>query len=175
MKNGKVLSEATLGFPLAEKDTKVLMGFKTRSIGEDCLAGFGGGIELYETGPESLARELKEECGLIARPEDCENVAVMYSLNNQPDGTFFVCRVLIYFIRTWTGKVVDTDEMRDNHWRDISNLPYKDMLPDLEGWLPELLGGEQLIINVHYSPFQKELLAPVEIMPIEDYIREREL
>lgn len=168
MEASKRPSEAALGFPVLD-GRLVLLGTKMRHIGAGWINGYGGGRKLYESFAECMARELEEGCGLVADPEEVDNVAVLYVSRVDQDGNLSTSRILIYLIPRWTGKVsANTVEMHGNGWHEISELPFRRMTPDLRAWLPEILSGERLIINVRLGP-NDELLGLVEIWPADNW------
>jgi ADP-ribose pyrophosphatase YjhB (NUDIX family) len=89
MEEEKVLLNATLCFLV--RNSKVLLGFKTKKIGKDCWNGYGGGIEEGEIPKQSALRELKEKTGMVALPESLEKAAIVDFHNTKSDGsTLFV-------------------------------------------------------------------------------------
>ena len=65
----------TLVFPI-DGHNRILLGCKKRGFGQGKYNGFGGKIEPGETFRQCAVRELYEESGLVANPQDLECVAL---------------------------------------------------------------------------------------------------
>lgn len=168
MKEEKVLKNATVCFPF--KDGQILLGLKTRKIGEGCWNGYGGGVESGETAEEAAVRELEEETdGIRAEIDDLEKIAVVDYRNTKSDGTIFDCRVHFYLVRHFSGFAKDTAEMIRHTWFAIDDLPLAEMMPADKEWLPLALSGKKLMVKANYGPFQKTLLGKVEIQELDSF------
>ena len=122
-----------------------------------------GGVELGETIRTAAARELYEESGIQALPQDLEKVAVVDFHNTKTDSTIFRCRVHVFLAPVWSGEVKETSEMRTPTWFPILKLPLDEMMPADWVWLPLVFEGRKITASAFYGPFQKELLGPVEV------------
>lgn len=168
MKEEKVLYNATACFLV--KDNKILLGLKTKKIGEGCWNGYGGGVEDGENVTEAAMRELKEETkGVVTFPEHLEKIAIVDFHNTKSDGETFVCRVYFYLVRYWRGEAQETEEMIKPTWFEIDNLPFDQMMPADKIWLPVALGGKKIVAKAYYGPFQKKLIGDVEINYVESF------
>jgi 8-oxo-dGTP diphosphatase len=167
MKEEKVLIDAVLGYLI--KDNRVLMARKAKKIGEGCWSGYGGGIDSGETETQALVRELKEESGLTATEESLEKVAIIDFHNTKSDGQKFICKVHIFLIDNWIGKIKETEEMLTPTWFDINNLPLDEMMPSDKDWLPQLLKGKKMMASAYLGPFQKTSLAKTKIEYIDNF------
>ena len=173
MKEEKALYNATVCFLV--KDNKILLGLKTKKIGEGCWNGYGGGIEDGESAVEAAVRELKEETsgkeagGIIALPEHLEKIAIVDFHNTKSDGKTFVCRVHFYLVKQWKGEAQETEEMIKPTWFGIDELPFEKMMPADKIWLPIALSGKSIVAKARYGPFQKELIGDVEINWVESF------
>lgn len=76
MKDEHVLFHATVVFLI--RGNKVLLGRKTRKIGEGRFNGPGGGIEEGENSRESAVRETFEETGIKILPDKLEKTGFFY-------------------------------------------------------------------------------------------------
>ena len=166
MEEEKVLLNATLCFLV--RNSKVLLGFKTKKIGKDCWNGYGGGIEEGEIPKQSALRELKEETGMVALPESLEKAAIVDFHNTKSDGSTFICRVHVYLVSQWTGEPRKTKEMINPTWFDIKRLPDK-MMPADKQWLPVVLSGKKIIATAKLGPFQKTLLEEVKLQHVDSF------
>lgn len=167
MQEEKVLFNATVCLPV--KGWQVLLGMKTRKIGMGCWNGYGGGIEEGETIVSCAIRELKEESGLIANQSDLEKVAIVDFHNEKSDGSLFVCRVHFFLVKDWQGESVETADgaMITPTFFDYDNLPFDKMMPADKEFFPLILKGKKVMVKAHYTPYQKELIGPVEITEVE--------
>lgn len=165
MKEEKTLLNATLCFLV--KDDQVLLGMKTKKIGQGCWNGYGGGIEEEETSEQSILRELKEEAKIITSPNYLDKVAVIYFHNTKSDGNVFVCKVHVYLVHKWAGEPKATGEMASPTWFQKDELPLEKMMPADREWLPIVLSGKKIIAEAHYGPFQKVLLKTTELQYVD--------
>src|SRR3990167_8033347 len=118
---------------------KILLGKKTRKIGEGLFNGPGGKINEGEDIVGSTIREVEEEVGLKVK-----NLEQVGRINFEfQDGTQGI--VMHIFLTTdFEGEIADSEQMKDVQWFDISKLPYGEMFPDDELWLPTLLEGKKI-------------------------------
>ena len=126
------MRRATLVFPL-DAD-RVLLGLKKRGFGAGKWNGFGGKVE-DESVREAAARELAEECGLHAHPDDLIDAGVLeFSL---PDVDL---QVHIFRAERFSGTVKSSEEM-EPRWYRVAEIPYASMWEDDYHWLPYVLEG----------------------------------
>jgi len=171
LREEKVLENATVCFLYMEN--KILLGVKTRYIGEGRLNGPGGGIKDGEGPRECAVRELKKETGgVIVSLKDLEKIAILYVRNKKKNGEIFVCRVHIFLTRKWSKESRDTDEMINFSLFNIDSLPFDKMMPADKYWLPIALSGKKIIVRYSLSPFQKELLGEVKIEEVDSFPKE---
>ncbi len=157
----KALLEATLCFLV--RDGNVLLGRKTRHIGEGCWNGYGGEIEQGESVRKAAVRELEQESGVRAREEDLTEAAIITFHNRTEDGRRFDCRVHVFTIDAWEGDAVPTAEMATPTWFDTNTLPFEEMMPADRYWLPHVLKRKVIIAEAWYGPRQKAMERPVLI------------
>lgn len=161
MPEEKILKEATVVF-LRQKD-KVLLARKTRAIGQGRWNGYGGGLEPGESPEKCAIRELLSESGLAASPADLRKIAVIYAHNVTSAGVPFICKVHIYELWSWSGKVQATEEMAEPSWFELAALPLDEMMPADKDWVPLALAGRKVSVHMYYTPFQQGLTREVEI------------
>lgn len=135
-------------------ETHILLGKKLRGFGEGIWNGPGGKLEPEDDGNifRSASRELKEECGITAPPENFEHVA---------HHTFYIggkhvfdCDVFI--LRKWDGKPKDSEEL-ELEWFPIAGPWPEPMWPDDKIWLARVLAGEKMRCNFWLSEDGKQV------------------
>jgi 8-oxo-dGTP diphosphatase / 2-hydroxy-dATP diphosphatase len=118
-------------------EDKVLLGMKKRGFGEGRWNGFGGKVEDGESIEEAARRELNEEIGIEAA--HIENRGVLTFSFQENDK---ILEVHIFAVKEYKGDPTETDEMRPQ-WFGFDEIPYGEMWPDDEYWLPILLDGKK--------------------------------
>jgi len=168
----KVIFNATVCLPV--RGSEVLLAMKTRKIGMGCWNGYGGGVEDGETLIECAVRELEEESGLKAIPDNFEKVAIAEFHNEKSDGSIFVSKVHFFLVKDWQGEPYETEDsaMITPTFFDINNLPFYKMMPADKEFFPLILNGKKVLVESYYSPFQKELKREVKITEVEGFPEE---
>jgi 8-oxo-dGTP diphosphatase len=120
---------------------KVLLGLKKVGFGQGKFDGFGGKIEAGETPLVAAIRELEEESGLRATPEQMQYVAhLVFVFPAKPEWS----QIVHAFVATqWTGTPAESVEMIPT-WFDLQDIPYPQMWDDSTYWLPRILAGGRL-------------------------------
>ena len=137
---GRPIKLFTLCFVL--DGTRILLGMKKRGFGAGKWNGFGGKVDLGETVEEAARRELTEEVGIIA--QDISKRAQFDFMSENVDSDPRILRVSVYLVSGYTGSPEETEEMRPQ-WFEYGEVPYSDMWPDDEYWLPRFILGEELV------------------------------
>lgn len=142
-----------------------MMAFKTKKIGKDKWNGYGGELEEGEDPRVGAARELREESGLVAKPEDLVEAGMVDFHNTTSGGEKFTCRVYVYTVlySLLSGELRESETMIRPTWFKKNNLPFEEMLAADRFWLPPVLEGKKIKAEAYYGPFQEKLLRPVEI------------
>ncbi len=164
MKEEKILFHATVVFLI--KENSVLLGKKTRHIGKGRFNGPGGGIEKGENIRESAAREVFEETGVKVLPDALEKVAIVHFHNIRRDSEKFICRCHIFIIREWEGEPQNTEELNEQEWFDIDDLPLDRMMVSDKEWLPIAL-KKKIIAHSYIGEEQATLIRPTEIKEVD--------
>lgn len=138
------------------KDGKVLLGMKKRGFGEGMWNGFGGKVEEGETIEESALREMKEEVNI--EPIDTDKVGIIeFSFENDPK----ILEVHIFKINDFSGAPEESEEMRPQ-WFKFENIPFDQMWPDDQYWMPYLLSGKLFKGKFHFDrPSSSEYSAKI--------------
>ncbi len=139
----------TLCFPVEGSPIrKVLLGMKKTGFGCGKYNGFGGKFEPGETALQAAVRELREECGIQAPPEQLELVGRLDFIF--PSSPELDHDVYIYLVACWQGESVETEEMRPQ-WFEVEDIPYKEMWADDIFWLPKVLQEEKVTGKVVFA------------------------
>jgi 8-oxo-dGTP diphosphatase len=141
------MKEVTLCVVHDTAGARVLLGLKKRGFGTGKWNGFGGKIEKDETPATAAVRELREESGLEARPEDLEARGTLTFIF--PDRPEFDHFVHLFVVTQWHGTVVETAEMRAQ-WHERGCLPFDTMWDDDKYWLPFILEGKRIDATFTY-------------------------
>jgi len=144
------MKHLTLAFLVTDK--AICLALKKRGFGEGLLNGYGGKLEMGESLTQAACREIFEESGVQVDQSALEKVAV-HNFIYIKEGEF---EVHVYLVKSWQGDPVETDEMKPC-WYQFSDIPYKEMWPDDEHWLPRVLAGEKLRGAVWFGSTGKDI------------------
>lgn len=137
-----------LVFPLDRPENRVLLGRKKQGFGQGKVVGFGGKLELGETIAEAAVRELKEESGLFAKPQNLWYAAYLeFVFPAKPEWNRVVHGFRLEF---WQGEPQESEEVLP-HWVDLNELPFDEMWDDSKMWLPQMLRGQKIRMKFVYS------------------------
>lgn len=142
---------------------EVLLGMKKRGFGQGKWNGIGGKPEEGESVEGSMIRELFEEIGIEARIEDLK-------LYGQLDFYFptkkeWDQRVHLFCLYDWIGEPRETEEIAPL-WYAKDALPYDEMWVDDPLWLPQVLSGEKIEAEFHFSADDGKEIRDFEIKTI---------
>jgi mutator protein MutT len=147
MPDFKIATERTICFLL--RDSQILLGVKKRGLGQLNYNGFGGKLEAGETAEQAAVRELREEARLLVKEKDLEKRATIdFHFPYKPEWNQ---RVHVYFVYSWKGEPVETDEMKPE-WFLRDKIPYDKMWDSDRYWLPLLLEGKKLNAEFTWKP-----------------------
>ena len=127
---------STLVFAL--RAGQVLLGYKKRGLGAGKITGIGGKIEPGESVRAAAVRELREEAGLIAKPEALLHVAELDF--RFPNKASWEMRVRAFVVTEWEGEPTECEEIAPV-WTPLEALPFSRMWDDGQYWLPSALRG----------------------------------
>ncbi len=134
----------TLCFPIRESE--VLLGMKKSGHGQGMWNGFGGKVEPNETIIDAAVRELFEESHLQTTSVNLQYVARI--LLSFVGNLRFICHV--YLVSNWSGQPSETTEMQPR-WFSINQLPADTMWPADRLWIPRVLDGEMIEVEINYN------------------------
>jgi len=136
------LRNATILFLIKESPsniTDICLAMKKRGFGIGRWNGVGGkvGDKREETIEEAAKREAREEIGIeVSTISKVAELAFSFPKNPSWDQL-----VHVYLSNIWKGDPIETEEMKPQ-WYPISDIPYTEMWPDDEFWLPPVLSGK---------------------------------
>ncbi len=135
---------STLCFCL--RNDQVLLAMKKRGFGEGKWNGYGGKVNEKETPRTAAIREIQEESGLLVSDEALEQVGLARFYFDEKQ--FFECHV--FLTNTWQGEPRETEEMKPC-WFPISQLPLEEMWAGDDKWVPLILVGKKLEVEVNFN------------------------
>lgn len=136
------LRDATLVFLIRKPQDKVLeicLAMKKRGFGINRWNGVGGKVEKNENIESAAKRETAEEIGVEIR--QIYKVAELSFYF--PHNSVWDQKVHVYFSEVWVGEPRESEEMKPK-WFKTENIPYGEMWPDDEYWVPEVLSGGKI-------------------------------
>jgi len=130
---------------------RMLLGMKKRGFGEGRWNGFGGKVEEGETLEQSAIREVQEECGITVKRMELVGVLDFEYLGKDKE-----VEVNIFKIAEFSGEPKESEEMKPE-WFAINNLPFGQMWPDDEYWMPLFLEGQKFRGKFIFEGYDKVL------------------
>jgi len=123
-------------------DTHILLGEKKYGNLMGIWNGFGGKLEEGESVDNAAVRELQEEADIV--PLEMKKRGLIFfefEENGNPFEGKPELEVHIFAVTKFSGEPKETVEMRPR-WFELKNIPFDDMWPDDQYWLPLLLAGK---------------------------------
>jgi 8-oxo-dGTP pyrophosphatase MutT (NUDIX family) len=159
-----ILRDATLLFLIKdspENITDICLAKKKRGFGLGRWNGVGGkvGDKHEETIEEAAKREAREEIG-VQVSTILKVAELAFSFPKNPDWNQFVH---VYLSDIWTGKPRETEEMKPQ-WYTISDIPYTEMWPDDEFWLPPVLSGKYVKASFSFGENDRILSQEINLL-----------
>ena len=149
---------------LLKKDDKILLALKKRGFGAGKYNGVGGKLENGESPEEAMIRECSEEIGV--KPTEYEKVGYIY-FDEYYKGNKEQVAFHLYVATKWDGVVVESDEMEPK-WFSISEIPYDEMFPDDQYWLPLVLDGKKIKAYFNFDPDWNIISSNIEEVDVFD-------
>ena len=125
---------------------RILLGMKKRGFGEGRWNGFGGKVEKGESIANAAKRELQEEAGIV--PHDLQRRGVLnftFMGDSIPP-----LKVYVFSANSFSGEPAESDEMSPR-WFSHADIPFNDMWPDDQYWLPKVLAGKNIEGTFHFK------------------------
>jgi len=118
--------------------TEVLLGRKNTGLGVGRWVGPGGKVEAGESIRGAAIRELHEEVGLRAGPQDLHPIARLhYPFPTRPH---LSQRSHAFVLEVFEGVAQESLELSPEWWR-VEDIPFESMWADAKLWLPNALQG----------------------------------
>ena len=143
----------TLAIPVIGE--RVLLGFKKQGLGVGYWNGFGGKVEAGESVETAVRRELTEEAGIVATKMSQQGVVrVVYrdtaeiakGLGLSSAAVSGEVEIHVWLVSRFEGQVRESAEMTPR-WFELEAIPYDQMWPDDQYWLPLLIAGKLFEVN----------------------------
>jgi 8-oxo-dGTP diphosphatase/2-hydroxy-dATP diphosphatase len=116
---------------------KILLGMKKRGFGAGRWNGFGGKVAGEETIEQAAKREIEEEAGI--KVENLDKVGVIeFEFKGNPE----ILQVHVFKSDNFLGQPTESEEMKPQ-WFHVDEIPFKEMWPDDEHWMPLFLRGKK--------------------------------
>ena len=141
---------------------QVLLGVKKTGFGRGKTVGVGGKVELGESAAQAAVRELAEETGLVAVPEDLERAGTVAFRFPASPASDMDCTV--FLTPTAHGDAAESAEIAPL-WCPVADLPFAHMWDDSALWLPRLLAGERFAATVVLAP-DNQAVAEFRTVPL---------
>lgn len=132
---------------LCLRDNELLLAVKKAGFGAGKLNGAGGKIQSSETTRTAAVRELHEEFGLTANPDDLDEVALLHFYF----GGEHRVTCTVFTLKQWQGEPTETEEMGSFTWNKFSNLPFEQMWVGDPYWMTPVLNGERIEASVYFN------------------------
>lgn len=128
---------------------EVLMGLKKTGFGAGLVNSPGGKVEAGETPEEAAVREVKEETDITLAVADLVPAAdVVFRFPDVPEWPDL--RLLFYTATAFVGEPRESAEIAVD-WLPEADIPYDRMWDDTKLWLPSVLAGEFVVMDVDYA------------------------
>jgi len=134
------MGHTTLLFLIKKSDNEIshiCLAKKKRSFGVGRWNGTGGKLNDGESIEDAVARETKEEIGVIVK--DFKKMAELSF--TFPHESSWNQTAHVYFCENWENEPEESEEMNPK-WFSIENLPFEEMWPDDIFWLPKVIKGK---------------------------------
>lgn len=132
---------------LLMRENKILLAMKKRGFGSGKWNGVGGKVSDDESVEEAALREVEEEIGVKADPDDLISAgSIRFYFAENPE---FDQHMHVFILKNWRGEPTETEEVKPA-WYGFSEIPYEAMWIDDKFWLPRVLGGKRIDASFYF-------------------------
>lgn len=141
-----------------EPPTHILLGFKKTGFGAGKFTGIGGKVEPGETPAQAALREVQEETGLTVKPSTLRGFGRLdFAFRDKPELNL---SVHVFTLSGWEGEPHEGREIVPE-WFPVGKIPYVQMWQDAAMWLPSVLAGKPVNLNILYAADGANVLVAV--------------
>lgn len=127
--------------------TEVCMAMKKRGFGAGKPNGAGGRVEAGETIEAGCRREAHEEFG-VEVGEMIPSGVFQGLFSHKPEWNR---NIHVFICRQWTGTPTESEEMAPA-WFRLDAVPYAQMWPGDDQWIPGVLAGKIVSGSITFAP-----------------------
>ena len=147
---------------------------KTGEIGIGAISAPGGKIDPGETPRITCTRETWEEFQITIpnNPEMLKEVALLDVFQARgTDAYEHFMRVFVYAARAYSGDPVETDDMERPFWVPFDQIPYDEMYPGDEIWMPlALVPYGHDLGRLHFTAYRRDgVCVKMEALPLKPF------
>jgi len=161
--NRERLRDTTLVFLIKksqEKVSEICLAMKKRGFGVNRWNGVGGKVEKDESIDGAVERETSEEIGVeIIQKNKVAELSFFF-----PHNPMWNQKVHVYFSETWNGEPNESEEMKPQ-WFPVQDVPFDDMWPDDEFWVPQVLSGK--LIKASFVFGERDVIQEKNVQIVE--------
>lgn len=145
MENAAHTERKLLTLCFIHEHPRILLGMKKRGFGAGRWNGFGGKVAPGESIEEAAVRELREETGIEAEPDDLEDAGILefeFKDSAATGGATLEVHLFRLSAGAYVGEPQETEEMRPQ-WFFVDEIPFRQMWSDDPFWMPLFLKGRR--------------------------------
>ena len=130
------------------KDDQILLAESDYRLDRKTWNGITGFITNQQKIEFETAKVIYDAIKVQINPQDLEKVAVQHVFQKNSDESIQeTVTISIFFCDRFIGEPHLTGNFRPR-WFSLDDIPYEEMFEDTKDWLPRLLSGEKLIIEI---------------------------
>jgi ADP-ribose pyrophosphatase YjhB (NUDIX family) len=131
---------------------------KRKRVGAGLWVPPGGGTEALDKSQKHAAqRELREETDLQYPLRSFRKVGVLKGYNGSADELIWLVHLYLVIKNSDKQHPVVGDGVRKLKWFPISRLPFKHMLTGDRDWIPRIIKGDKLMIQIVFNKDESDI------------------
>lgn len=112
------------------------------------FAGVGGEVTTEKNIEHQTIKYLYQDIRVTVYPHDLKKVGVLHHISENEKGERISESTLhIFTCEKWQGEIKDTPGIKPS-WFTLETLPFSSMLEQEEQWLPLIMNGEKVLIEI---------------------------